>query len=171
MQVTFASRYGPAGVSAVKGALIREFDRTTLATVSASLELCYCQAARRNARFLSRLYDRHLAPEGISIQQFTILSVIDCQPGLLIADLAEKLVMERTSLVRALKPLRDAGWVCTQRAKGNRSLVLTVSRGGHRKVVAAQPLWNEAQHEFEMLYGTDKASQLRDGLHEASSLA
>ena len=52
-------------------------------------EFCYCQASRRGARLMSRIYDRHLAPAGISISQFSILSRIARQPGVLIADLAD----------------------------------------------------------------------------------
>jgi DNA-binding MarR family transcriptional regulator len=63
-------------------------------------ERCYSHAARSSARFLSRLYDHHLAPAGINIQQLAILSMILHKAGILIADLAEQMVMERTTLVR-----------------------------------------------------------------------
>lgn len=135
------------------------------------LELCYSQAARRSARFLSRLYDRHLAPTSINVQQLAILSVIEHNPGLLIADLAERMVMDRATLVRPLKPLQQTGLVVTDPSGSGRSLILAVSRRGRRKVIDATPLWDIAQREFEALFGTEKAIGLRREMQRASILS
>jgi DNA-binding MarR family transcriptional regulator len=139
--------------------------------MSEPLELCYCQAARRSARFLSRLYDRHLAPAGINVQQLSILSTIENDPGLLIADLADRMVMERTTLVRALKPLQDAGLVVTKPSGTGRSLMLNVSRRGCKIIADAIPLWEVAQREFETLFGADRAIRLRKEMQKAAVLA
>ena len=72
---------------------------------------CYALAARKNARHLSRLYDRWLAPAELSVSQFSILALVDAHGQLKITELADMLSMERTTLVRALKPLQTAGWV------------------------------------------------------------
>jgi DNA-binding MarR family transcriptional regulator len=133
-------------------------------------ELCYCHAARGSARLLSRFYDRHLAPVGINIQQLTILSTILYNPGMLIADLTEQMVMERTTLVRALKPLQEAGFIETELSGNGRSLALTISKQGKKKVLAARPLWQDAQREFETKFGARKAKALRQALKEASVL-
>jgi DNA-binding MarR family transcriptional regulator len=133
-------------------------------------ELCYSHAARGTARYLSRLYDRHLAPVGISIQQLTILSMILHKPGILIAELSDKMVMERTTLVRALGPLQKAGFIATEPTGSSRSLALTVTKSGLQKVLLAQPLWNNAQLEFETKVGAEKARRLRKAMQEVSSL-
>ena len=133
-------------------------------------ELCYCHAARGSARFLSRLYDRHLASTGINIQQLTILSVILHAHGIRIVDLAEQMVMERTTLVRALKPLQEAGYVDSEPSGTRRSLVLRVSQLGLQKVLEASPLWINAQREVESLFGKERAKNLRKVLQEASTL-
>ena len=133
-------------------------------------ELCYCHAARGSARFLSRLYDRHLAPTGINIQQLTLLSMILHNPGVLIANLAEQMVMERTTLVRALRPLQEAGLVESEPSDTGRRLVLSVSQPGRQKIMEAFPLWNNAQREFESRFGAARTRSLRKALQEASSL-
>src|SRR5262245_36800244 len=76
---------------------------------------CYALAARKNARYLSRLYDRWLAPAELSVSQFSILALLDAHGQLKISELADMLTMERTSLIRALKPLQTAGWVVAER--------------------------------------------------------
>ncbi len=89
--------------------------------------LCYALAARQNARHLSRLYDNHLAPAGLSVSQFSILSLLESYESLKITELAHMLSMERTTLVRALKPLQAAGWVLADRADSGRSFDVGLS--------------------------------------------
>jgi hypothetical protein len=62
--------------------------------------LCVCTTMRRATRALTRAYDEALAPFGITVQQFAILRDIQRAPSL--PRLAEGLVMDRTSLYRAL---------------------------------------------------------------------
>jgi DNA-binding MarR family transcriptional regulator len=108
------------------------------------------------------LYDSHLAPVGLRDSQFSILALLGAHGRLKIAELADMLIMERTSLVRALKPLRAAGWVVTERSGSGRVLDLTLSPSGLKKVSKAMPLWEEAQAAFEDQVGRDRAIRLRD---------
>ncbi len=125
-------------------------------------DLCYALAARRKARHLSRLYDSHLASAGLTVSQFSILSVLRTDGRLKITELAQMLIMERTSLVRALKPLQAAGWVVAKRPGGQRSFDVMLSPLGSKKVVEAMPLWESAQGAFEFEVGRDRAIRLRN---------
>ena len=87
--------------------------------------LCYALAARKSARHLSRLYDNHLAPAGLSVSQFSILRLLKEHGRLKITQLAQLLIMERTSLVRALKPLQASGWVVAERSDNGRAFDVT----------------------------------------------
>jgi DNA-binding MarR family transcriptional regulator len=116
-------------------------------------EICHCLAARRNARYLSRLYDRHLSAAGISISQFSVLVRIGERPGISISELAASMVMERTTLVRALKPLQGEGLI-DSRPEGRRSaLKFSLSAAGKRKVSDCGPFWEAAQKEYESIVG------------------
>lgn len=128
--------------------------------------LCYALAARQSARHLSRLYDNHLAPAGLSVSQLSILSLLEAYGNLKIIRLAEMLIMERTTLVRALKPLQAAGWVVAGRPEGGRSFDVTLSRTGLAKVAEAMPLWEDAQAAFENEVGKDRAVRLRNEILE-----
>src|SRR5258708_23283536 len=77
---------------------------------------CYALAARKSARHLSRLYDSHLAPAGLSVSQFSILGLLKAHGPLKITELADMLIMERPSLLRALKPLQASGRVVAGRS-------------------------------------------------------
>jgi DNA-binding MarR family transcriptional regulator len=124
--------------------------------------LCYALAARKSARHLSRLYDSHLAPAGLSNSQFSILGLLEVHGRLKITELADMLLMERTSLVRALKPLQASGWVVAERSESARAFDVTLSRSGLKKLAEAKPLWAEAQAAFEGKVGRDRAIRFRD---------
>ena len=89
--------------------------------------LCYALAARKSARYLSRLYGSHLAPAGLSVSQFSILGLLGVHGRLKITELADMLIMERTSLVRALKPLQAAGLVVAERSDNGRACALVAA--------------------------------------------
>lgn len=128
--------------------------------------LCYALAARQNARHLSRLYDTHLAPAGLSVSQFSILSLLEAYKSLKVTNLAQMLSMERTTLVRALKPLQAAGWVVAGRADSGRSFDVGLSPSGLDKVAEAVPLWKNAQAAFERQVGQERAVRMRDEILE-----
>jgi len=131
--------------------------------------LCYALAARKNARHLSRLYDTWLAPAELSVSQFSILALLDAHGQLKISKLADMLTMERTSLIRALKPLQTAGWVVVERPDSGRSFDVNLSGRGHKKLAQALPLWKSAQAAFEREVGRHRAVRLRDEILELNS--
>ncbi|MDF4240344.1 MarR family winged helix-turn-helix transcriptional regulator, partial [Salmonella enterica subsp. enterica serovar Isangi] len=57
-----------------------------------------CFAIRQAARYVSQLYDRHLAQVGLTITQFSILGRISRGKSLTMKQLADAMVMERTTL-------------------------------------------------------------------------
>src|ERR1700730_6969245 len=97
-----------------------------MATTSRSY-LYYALAVRKSARHLSRLYGKHLAAPGLSVSQFSILRLRKEHGRLKITQLAQLLIMERTSLVRALKPLQASGWVVAERSDNSRAFDVTLS--------------------------------------------
>jgi DNA-binding MarR family transcriptional regulator len=127
-------------------------------------DLCHCLAVRRNARYLTRMYDRHLAAANVSISQFSILALIHERPGISIAKLADAMVMERTTLVRALKPLQLEGFVSSQAQGPRAALSLALSSGGVAKLQECEPYWQAAQQEHEQQSGQECAASIRASL-------
>ena len=128
---------------------------------AAGPEACHCLAARRSGRYLTRFYDQHLAPSGLSISQFSLLALVAAHPDVSISALADLMVMERTTLMRALKPLRaDALLICEPRGQ-KAALALRLTQTGEDRLAAAGPYWQAAQQAFESQVGSTKAKQLR----------
>jgi DNA-binding MarR family transcriptional regulator len=121
-----------------------------------------CFAIRQAARGISQFYERYLSESGLTPSQYCVLSVLERDPGLTMAQLSAALVVERTTLVRALKPLLKSGFVAA-RYEGNakRRLVFDLTERGKAKLAEASVSWQAAQADFERRIGPQRAAQLR----------
>ena len=135
-------------------------NQDSVAATLSGPNLCYCLAGRRSARFLTRLYERHLAPSGIKSSELSILSFLILHPGMTLAELGGEMEMERTTLLRTMKPIEAAGWVTTGPNVG-RAKTFKVTPEGVAKVEEATPLWAAAQRAFELEVGSDVADRMR----------
>ncbi|MCJ2084359.1 MarR family winged helix-turn-helix transcriptional regulator [Methylobacterium sp. J-090] len=123
--------------------------------------LCTCLAVRQGARQLTQLYDRHLAPAGLRVTQYPILARLDRAGPMPINALATWLVLDRTTLGRALRPLVRDGLVAMGTGRDARTRELSLTPAGTARLAEAVPLWREAQAAFEQCYGADEAATLR----------
>lgn len=132
---------------------------------SEALSLCNCFAVRQAARQVTKLYERHLAEAQLTSAQFSILVALGREGRMTMLELAEVLVMDRTTLLRALKPLQRADLLrSTSSDTDPRQLVFYLSPAGERRLKQAQPLWMKAQEEFESGMGPREAARLRGAL-------
>ncbi|KVL34051.1 MarR family transcriptional regulator [Burkholderia territorii] len=128
-------------------------------------QACNCLALRQAARFVTQLYERHLAPAGVTPAQFSIMANLSRRPGLLMSELADTLVMDRTTLLRALKPLQRDGFVAATASEHDaRAHALSLTKLGERTYAQAKVAWQAAQDEFETQFGRERAKALRDEL-------
>jgi len=132
---------------------------------SLALTSCNCFAIRQAARHVTKLYERHLAEVQLTSAQFSILGALGDGRAMTMADLASVLVMDRTTLLRAMKPLqREDLLKSTSSPADPRQLVFALSAAGARKLKQALPLWKKAQAEFEAEVGGSEAARLRRSL-------
>lgn len=103
---------------------------------------------------MTRLYDEALAPAGMTVQQFAILRSIDRAGTIPLSRLADALVMDRTSLYRALAPLERSGWIVRGEA-GARARSATLTPAGLEAVAHATPGWEAAQARVLDEFGRD----------------
>lgn len=130
------------------------------------LDACHCFAARQAARHVTRIYDRHLAAAGLTSTQFSILMVIHAG-NVSMRTLADALVMDRTTLLRALKPLQEQALVASARhADDPRQFVFSLTHAARRQLRRAAPLWEDAQREFEQTLGKSETRAMRSRLLE-----
>lgn len=132
---------------------------------SSALTSCNCFAIRQAARHVTKLYEHHLADAELTSAQFSILGALGEGGPMTMADLASVLVMDRTTLLRAMKPMQREDFLkSTSSSEDPRQLVFSLSPAGLRKLKQALPLWNKAQEEFEAEVGAVEAARLRRSL-------
>jgi DNA-binding MarR family transcriptional regulator len=125
---------------------------------------CNCLALRQAARHLTQVYDRHLAEAGLRSTQYSILSKLSRLGSMPIGELADIMVVERTALGRALRPLERDRLVAVEAGTDARIRNVSLTPKGQAKFKAALVLWRRAQKEFEGAYGADAAKGLRASL-------
>jgi DNA-binding MarR family transcriptional regulator len=126
-----------------------------------------CFAIRQAARYVTQLYDRHLGQVGLKTTQFSIMCRLLRRKWMTMKELADSMVMERTTLVRAIQPLQRDGLVFTEASRSNRrvlTVMLTVA--GEERLKSAREHWYAAQQEFEQRFGEQRAANLREELFD-----
>jgi len=106
---------------------------------------CYCLAARKTARAITRLYEAKLRPHGLRATQFSILAALALKGATPVGELADRLGLERTTLTRSAGRLQRAGWLSAGRSEDAREHLLQLTDAGCAKLEAAFPAWQEAQ--------------------------
>jgi DNA-binding MarR family transcriptional regulator len=126
-----------------------------------ALRGCTCFRLRRLTRRVTGVYNRALAPAGMRVTQYSLLSNLRGVTAVPLSQLAETLDMDRTTLTRNLKPLVDAGWVEVQpSALDARVRLVSLTVGGAEKLRAARAPWKRAQEEVNSTIGEAELLQL-----------
>jgi DNA-binding MarR family transcriptional regulator len=129
---------------------------------------CTCSRIRKTARRVSQIYDQQIEPYGLTITQFGILANLKSLEGASIGQLAERMVMDPTSLTRSLKPLERQGFLRLEPDPNDRRarrLMLTAE--GRDALRRARPGWARAQAEVEAALGTPDMVALNAALDNA----
>jgi len=125
---------------------------------------CNATALRQASRRLTQLYDAALEPCGLRSTQLAILSEVahwSTDPPTL-AELADALAIDRSSLGHNLRPLEREGLVALgESAVDGRRRHIALTAKGKAKWREAAPLWRVAQARFEHVFGRPEAAALR----------
>ena len=140
-------------------------------------EGCTCYLLRRLTRQVTQSYDRAVSPAGLTITQYSLLQNLRREPGMSISTLAARMGMERTSLLRTLKPVLAAGWARNAERGAGRPAELEITEKGVERLRVAKPMWHKAQEQMRNSLGDAQLGRLQaslrsalDTLHEKQTL-
>jgi len=131
---------------------------------------CNCLALRQAARHVTRIYEGHLASVGLRASQYSILAKLDRLGPLSINELAQSMVMDRTTLGRAIRPLERDGLLAIAAGDDGRTRSVRLTAAGAARLRAAAAKWREAQKQFETAFGAEDAADLRTVLRRVVSV-
>ncbi|EAV45890.1 Transcriptional Regulator, MarR family protein [Stappia aggregata IAM 12614] len=132
--------------------------------------LCVLDNARKAARAVSRHYDKLARRVGMTPGQFSVLVTIHKYEDATTAELAERLSMDRTTLVRNVALLERKGLVVSQLVQDGRSKQYRLSPKGAELLNKALPLWRRAQADVKDHLGSDEFLRAIDTLKRLSEL-
>ncbi len=121
----------------------------TKAQIEENWSRCTCQRLRKLTRRVTQLYDQNLAPSGLTSSQFGLLALLSARDDASIGALAERLMMDPTSLTRTLRPLEQRRLIRIAAARDDRRRRdVTITDAGRAAFREAAPLWRKAQNEL-----------------------
>lgn len=126
------------------------------------LETCTCSALRQAARHVTRAYDDELGPVGLGLNQYAILAKLERHGPQGLQELADSLVMDRSTLGHLLRPLERRSLVTIGVAPADRrGRVIALAAEGMALMRRAKPLWAKAEARLETAFGAGAALELR----------
>ena len=131
---------------------------------------CVCTTLRKATRAVARLYDEALTGAGMTTAQFAILRSVARNQPIPLSRLADSLVMERTSLYRALAPIEAKGWVSVKPGQGKTRLA-SLTRKGRAAMEVAEADWEAAQQRITGGIGAEAWEGLSTGLRALTEFA
>jgi DNA-binding MarR family transcriptional regulator len=146
---------------------VQPIDEATLNRVGAS---CTCFSLRKAARVVTQLFDEQMAPSGLLVTQFSILGVIATMKESTMNQLAQYLVMDRTTLTRNLKPLEREGLIQINPGKDKRTRLISLTPEGIEALQKALPLWELSQSSMISQLGKERWESLMSHLSDTTDL-
>jgi DNA-binding MarR family transcriptional regulator len=141
-----------------------------MAKVREVASFCACANLRKASRAVTQLYDEALQPSGLRVTQFTLLVALSLTGSISISDLAQQLVIDRTTLTRNLALLEHQGLVAIAKGDDQRTHLVTLTNQGREALLKALPLWERAQAHIVSGLGGERWNTLLAELSDVVSL-
>lgn len=120
---------------------------------------------KRTVRAVTQHFEAALTGSGLHVTQFTLLVTSSLLGPALLTELAERLMLDRTSLTRALAPLvRDGLMEVAPGETDRRQRLVSVTPRGEAAVARAYPAWQRAQGEVMERFERAEYDSLLDAL-------
>jgi DNA-binding MarR family transcriptional regulator len=132
-------------------------------------DCCLCLHVQRAARALARRFDDAMRPLDLTNGQFSLMMALNRPKPPAMAAVAALLVVDRTTLTAALKPLERRGLIkVTIDAADRRSRLMTLTQKGRRLLTRAVPVWERTHQKVEGLLPDGDPDGLRNSLRALS---
>lgn len=133
-----------------------------------SIENCVCFNLRWVTRAVTQFFDAEMRRHGIRPTQGSILQVLNARENWSMAELSDWLGMDRTTLVRNLRPLQRDGLVeAVGGGRGSR-VEVSITAKGRKTIQEFVPAWRSAQSAAVKTLGEARWSAILSDLETAA---
>jgi DNA-binding MarR family transcriptional regulator len=133
------------------------------------LRNCICFNLRRVTRIITQQYDAELRRQGIRSTQTPIMQALCLKDSWTMAELSEMLGMDRTTLVRNLRPLERDGLLQNSGGGHGVQVEVSITAKGRKQVEKFTPAWRAAQDKILHTLGEENWASLLDQLETAAN--
>jgi len=130
---------------------------------------CVCFNLRRVTRIVTQYFDAEMRRHGIRSTQGTLLSALHITGTSTMADLSEFLGMERTTLLRNIRPLQRDGLVSIDGGGQGGFVELSLTTKGRKLVEKLSPAWDSAQQAAVRVLGEERWAALLADLEKVTT--
>jgi DNA-binding MarR family transcriptional regulator len=134
-----------------------------------SVQNCACFNVRRVSRAITQFYDAEMGRHSVRPTQSPILGALQAKNGWSMAELSEWLGMERTTLLRNLRPLQRDGLVRAKRGGAGGHMKLEITEKGRASLAKIIPAWRSAQDKVVAILGKERWSAIISDLESVAT--
>ena len=131
---------------------------------------CHCITLRRVANAITEYYDMALKEVGLTTSQYSLLKNLGRLEIASTSELAEQVNLDRSTLVRNLKPMLEKGLIVDLAKKNARNHQFQVSERGLALLEEANPRWQKAQDGIKAYLGEENVEMLMEMLYRLQEL-
>ena len=132
-------------------------------------ENCVCFNLRWVTRAVTQFFDAEMRRHGIRPTQGSILASLQTKDRWTMAELSDWLGMDRTTLVRNLRPLQRDGLAQAGGGGRGRLVELAITAKGRKQIEKLTPAWKSAQSAVVKTLGEKRWSVILSDLETAAS--
>jgi DNA-binding MarR family transcriptional regulator len=120
------------------------------------LDQCALFDVHRLARAMTQLYNQHMRETGLTMAQFTLLRNIAAMAPAGMTQIAEAMLMDRTSVTHLIDPLIDRGLLATEAGEDRRVRNVIATKEGLAALRHSEQAWQLAQRDYYERVGADQ---------------
>jgi DNA-binding MarR family transcriptional regulator len=132
---------------------------------------CAAFSLRKTARAVTQVYDEALREAGLRSTQFTVLVAVAKVQPVSVGALAQKTLMDATTMTRNLALLKAEGLVTVGARGAKREKLVRLTAKGQKALARATPVWRDMQTRFIGTFGQRKWDDVRRDLETLAALA
>lgn len=118
---------------------------------------------------MTQFFTAELQGQTLLPTQTPILTVLSMRPGARMADLSEMLGMDRTTLLRNLRPLERDGLVRIGEKGGGGPVQVFLTEEGEAALKKFLPQWRKAQKKAVAVLGEERWAEILDDLDRVAT--
>lgn len=132
--------------------------------------VCHCITMRRASNAITEYYDAAFKPLQLTTSQYSLLKNLSRLETASTSELAEQMKLDRSTLVRNLKPMLQRGLICDLAKENARNHKYTLSESGEELLQKAMPVWAQAQEEIQAYLGEGNMDFFMELLYKLQEL-